>query len=90
MDRSHWGAGAGASGEVPWALEVVGGPGLPLLLAPTLAPPLSPSTLLSFWSPLLQETRSPDRKLKYFSFQKPSEFSLFLAVSRPNWGHKKR
>ena len=32
----------------------------------------------------------PRSKTEVFQFQKPSDFSLFLAVSRLNWEHKKR
>ena len=32
----------------------------------------------------------PRSKTEVFQFQKPSDFSLFLAVSRLNWTHKKR
>ena len=32
----------------------------------------------------------PRSKTEVFRFQKPSDFSLFLAVSRLNWTHKKR
>ena len=71
----HWG---------PWG---PGGPRrLTLTLLPITLPPRPP-----FLSGSSRSRRGdPRSKTEVFQFQKPSDFSLFLAVSRLNWTHKKR
>ena len=56
------------------------------MLLPITLPPRPP--FLS--GPSRSRRGDPRSKTEVFQFQKPSDFSLFLAVSRLNWTHKKR
>jgi hypothetical protein len=74
----HWGHRARGAGCRAWAL----GPYAPLL--PTMRGSLGPAT--DFLPHPSSGRPDPRSKTQVFQFQKPSDFSLFLAVSRLNWG----